>query len=202
MHLGGRMPEFDVNYAHLFRHMPVAQMVTRHRVLIDCSEAFARMFRFQRMDLLHRNVRILYPTQADFETSGERVKHTLAAQGQFMDTRVMRRAGGELFWVNVEGYTENRAHPYAEAFWVFRETRTRGTTPTPDPTRTLSNAIARGAMTERERDVAALLIQNLTAKEIGKVLGISNRTVETHRSRLLRKFNVTDTRTLIRKMLL
>ncbi len=196
------MSKPDLNYEYLFRNMPVAQMVTRHRVVVDCSEAFARMFQLPRSELLERNVRFLYPTQTDFEMSGERVKHILAAQGQFMDSRVMRRASGELFWVEVEGYTENREDPYAEAFWVFHEARTQESAQAPHRVLATPSGVARGAMTARERDVAALLIQNLTAKEIGKVLGISHRTVEIHRSRLLRKFNADNTRALIGNLLL
>ncbi|MFC3337430.1 PAS and helix-turn-helix domain-containing protein [Paracandidimonas soli] len=196
------MPKPDLNYEYLFQNMPVAQMVTRHRVIVDCSEAFARMFRLQRSELLQHNVRFLYPTQTDFEMSGERVQRILAAQGQFMDSRMMRRASGELFWVEVEGYTENRTDPYAEAFWVFHEARTQESAEAPSRVLATPSGVARGAMTARERDVAALLIQNLTAKEIGKALGISHRTVEIHRSRLLKKFNADNTRALIGNLLL
>ena len=38
----------------------------------------------------------------------------------------------------------------------------------------------------REREVAACLMDGLTSKEIGKQLGISHRTVEIHRARLMR----------------
>ena len=59
----------------------------------------------------------------------------------------------------------------------------------------------RQAPPRRERDVATLLIDSKTAKEIGKSLGISPRTVEIYRSRLLRKFNVPSTPELIEKLL-
>jgi two-component system, LuxR family, response regulator FixJ len=43
------------------------------------------------------------------------------------------------------------------------------------------------ALTQRERDVLALAIEGLPNKEIGRRLGISHRTVEVHRSRILLK---------------
>jgi two-component system response regulator FixJ len=42
-------------------------------------------------------------------------------------------------------------------------------------------------LTTREREVAAGLARGLTNKQIGRELGISHRTVEIHRARLMRK---------------
>ena len=43
------------------------------------------------------------------------------------------------------------------------------------------------SLTDRERDVVAGLLRGLTNKQIGRELGISHRTVEIHRARLMRK---------------
>ena len=56
-------------------------------------------------------------------------------------------------------------------------------------------------MTPRERDVAALFTQGRTAKEIGKELEISHRTVDIYRTRLLRKYGVSTTPDLVKKLL-
>jgi DNA-binding NarL/FixJ family response regulator len=45
-------------------------------------------------------------------------------------------------------------------------------------------------LTEREREVLALLARGLASKEIGAALDISTRTVETHRANLMRKLGV------------
>lgn len=52
-------------------------------------------------------------------------------------------------------------------------------------------------MTARERDIADLLLRKMTAKQIGRVLGISHRTVDVYRSRLLQKFKVRKTEELV-----
>ncbi|RZL90597.1 MAG: response regulator transcription factor [Variovorax sp.] len=54
------------------------------------------------------------------------------------------------------------------------------------------------ALTEREREVMQLAVQGLPSKVIAQRLGISHRTVELHRSRLLEKLGVTSMAELIR----
>lgn len=44
-------------------------------------------------------------------------------------------------------------------------------------------------LTEREREVVAGLVRGLTNKQIGQALGISHRTVEIHRARVMRKLH-------------
>ncbi|MGN6595425.1 response regulator transcription factor [Sphingopyxis terrae] len=44
-----------------------------------------------------------------------------------------------------------------------------------------------GDLTQREREVVAGLVRGLTNKQIGQELGISHRTVEIHRARVMRK---------------
>ncbi len=46
------------------------------------------------------------------------------------------------------------------------------------------------ALTDRERDVLALVLKGLSSKAIAKSLGISYRTVEVHRSHILEKLGV------------
>lgn len=46
-------------------------------------------------------------------------------------------------------------------------------------------------LSNRERDVVAGLVRGLTNKQTGLLLGISHRTVEIHRARLMRKLDTT-----------
>jgi len=193
-----------VDYGRAFAHMPAAMMITRQRIITDCNLAFASMFRATREQLVGQSVRVLYPNQVDFERFGKRVIPILAQHGRFTDSRLMKRLDDELFWVNVAGASEYRDDPYAEALWMFVEMASDDDVPVGRPKAKgvwQIDSQARSAMTRRERDVATLLIDSKTAKEIGKTLGISPRTVEIYRSRLLRKFNVPTTPELIEKLL-
>jgi DNA-binding CsgD family transcriptional regulator len=55
-------------------------------------------------------------------------------------------------------------------------------------------------LTAREREVATLLTEGRTSKQIGKSLGISPRTVDIYRARLLRKYGAATTAELVRKL--
>ncbi len=46
------------------------------------------------------------------------------------------------------------------------------------------------SLTERQRQIARLIVTGISSKEIGRELNISNRTVDAHRSSVLAKFNV------------
>jgi FixJ family two-component response regulator len=54
-------------------------------------------------------------------------------------------------------------------------------------------------LTAHERKVAAHLMQGLRSKQIGKTLSISHRTVEIHRTRLMRKYKAANAGDLVQK---
>ena len=60
-----------------------------------------------------------------------------------------------------------------------------------DPERT-------GPLTTREQDILLKLVEGLSNKEVARDLGISVRTVETHRRNIKRKLGITSTAGLIR----
>ena len=54
------------------------------------------------------------------------------------------------------------------------------------------------ALSEREQEVARRVACGLLSKEIADQLGLSTRTVEKHRARILAKLGLHDTPTLVR----
>jgi two-component system response regulator FixJ len=54
-------------------------------------------------------------------------------------------------------------------------------------------------LSEREKEVAGLIVEGLTNKEIGRVLSLSPRTVETHRANLFAKLQAESLAQLIRR---
>ncbi|SFH72199.1 PAS domain S-box-containing protein [Collimonas sp. OK307] len=181
----------EIDYRAAFYNAPVGQAIGRSRVIVDCNNAFAEMFGGKREDMIGNSFQSLYPTQADFEKTGERIAPFLREKGRYADDRVMKKLTGELFWVHVSGFAINRDDPYQETLWAFTNLSKE---------RDVVNA-QHASMTPRERDVAALLIEGRTGKEIGKALGISPRTVDIYRTRLLRKYNVSSTVDLVKQLL-
>jgi DNA-binding NarL/FixJ family response regulator len=53
-------------------------------------------------------------------------------------------------------------------------------------------------LTSRERQVLQLVAEGNTTKEIAQVLGMSTKTAETHRSRIMEKLAIHDTAGLVR----
>ena len=53
-------------------------------------------------------------------------------------------------------------------------------------------------LTSREREILQLISEGNTAKQVASILGLSSKTVETHRSNLSRKLKIHDVTSLVR----
>ncbi|MDR5826158.1 PAS domain-containing protein [Caballeronia sp. LZ043] len=160
-----------IDYQRVFEDVPVALMVTRQRAISACNRQFMDMFRATGEALIGQSVRVLYPNEEAFKRFGARVIPALRKFGRITEPRAMQRLDGQLFWVNVTGVSEHRDDPYREALWFFSEMGVAASLSGGASSAHKLIAAAKNAMTKRERDVAALLIQNQTAKEIGIALG-------------------------------
>ncbi len=56
-------------------------------------------------------------------------------------------------------------------------------------------------VSKREKEIIALLSQGKASKQISDILGITKNTVDNHRQRLLKKFDVTSSAELVMKAL-
>jgi PAS domain S-box-containing protein len=175
------------DYRTAFEFAPIGLVLSRHRLMIDCNRAALAMFRAEREQLIGQSFRVLYPTQGEYERTGERIIASLDTNGRYADERVMRRVDGELFWCHVWGHALDTADPHAAGIWSFEDLSSR---------RSLKLEF-----TPREREIAALLIEGLTSKMVGKRLNISPRTVDVYRARLMRKVGASTTAELVHKLL-
>jgi len=175
------------DYRTAFEYAPIGLVLSRHRLMIDCNRAALAMFRAEREQLIGQSFRVLYPTQAEYERTGERIIASLDIEGRYADERVMRRVDGELFWCHVWGHALDTADPYAAGIWSFEDLS--------------SKRSLKLEFTPREREIAALLIEGLTSKMVGKRLNISPRTVDVYRARLMRKVGASTTAELVHKLL-
>jgi PAS domain S-box-containing protein len=176
----------DFDYRTAFELAPIGLVLSRRRVMVDCNRAALAMFRAERGQLVGQYFRLLYPTQGEYERTGERIVARLDADGRYADERVMRRIDGELFWCHVGGRALDAGDPHAACIWSFDDLSSQ---------RSLTLDF-----TAREREIAALLMEGLTSKLIGKRLSISPRTVDVYRARLMRKAGAATTAELVRKL--
>jgi PAS domain S-box-containing protein len=181
----------DIDYRLAFELAPLGMALSRRRVMVDCNQALCDMFGTTREQLLGQSFQLLYPSVAEYERTGARIEPILGRNGTYADDRVMKRVDGrfkgETFWCHVTGRALQRESPHEAGIWSFEDLSSR--------------RAVRAELTPREREVAALLMDGLTSKQIGKVLAISHRTVEIHRARLMRKYQASSSVDLVHKLI-
>jgi PAS domain S-box-containing protein len=178
----------ETDYRIAFDLAPIGLVISRNRLMVDCNQQLLDMFGATRAQLVGQSFEVLYPTHAEFERTGARIVASLNTRGWYADERVMKRQrGGELFWCHVSGRALNPKQPHAAGIWSFEDLSAR---------RQL-----KADLTPREREIAALLIEGLTSKQIGKRLTISPRTVDVYRARLMKKYQAATTPLLVQKLL-
>ncbi|WP_077038083.1 LuxR C-terminal-related transcriptional regulator [Pelomonas sp. KK5] len=178
----------SIDHRTAFEMAPIGLVISAQRLIVDCNRQVLAMFGAQREQLIGQSFEVMYPSPAEFERTGARIVAALDAQGYYADDRVMRRLGsGEHFWCHVAGRALDPGDPHAEGIWSFEDLSAR---------RQLT-----ADLTPREREIAALLIEGLTSKLIGRRLAISPRTVDVYRARLMKKYAAGSTPELIHRLL-
>jgi PAS domain S-box-containing protein len=177
----------SLDYRTAFALAPVGLVLSRHRLMIDCNEQMLAMFNATRDQVVGQSFECLYPTPAEFERTGARIVAQLDRRGRYADDRVMRRLDGTLFWCHVSGRALDPAQPHAAGIWAFEDLSAKRVLEVP--------------FTPREREIAALLVEGLTSKLIGRRLGISPRTVDVYRARLMRKHGAATTAELVHRLM-
>ena len=168
-----------------FEHAPIGLAVLENRIIRRCNRQFAETFGQSCEALQQSPMAALYPSLDEFESIGARGLAAMKQTGSYSDERIMRRADGELFWCRVRGHSLTPEAPFARGIWSFAD---------------LSQERPVVGLTPRERDVAILTCRGLTSKEIGRDLGLSYRTIEVYRARLLEKFAARKLPELVAKL--
>ncbi len=168
-----------------FDHAPVGLAVLEHRIIRHCNRQFAAMFGDAPEDYVGEPLAHYYPSIEDYRRIGERGLRVMQVTGYYHDERVMKRRDGSLFWCRVRGQSLTPETPFARGVWSFAD---------------LSKERPITSLTQREREVAILTCRGMTSKEIGLELGLSYRTVEIYRARLLEKFQARKLAELVAKL--
>lgn len=175
-----------IDYENIFLLSPMGMVVTQNRTIHAANEAVAKMFGYSRGDLIGKSLLVLYPTPDEFERTGARIVPIMNAKGKYSDERIMKRANNELFWVHVIGRSLVTNDPHAAGIWTFEDLSAKRP--------------VTAELTPREREIAALLVEGKTSKLIARQIGLSPRTVEMHRAKLMRKFSAATSSELVHRL--
>jgi len=176
----------DLDLLLVFDLAPVGLCVLRRRVIQRCNDAFASMFGYAPDEMASQSVSRLYPSLQEFEGIGERGMHVMRECGRYADERLMKHRDGHLFWCHVAGRSLERSDPFACSVWMFEDISARRPVTT--------------ALTAREREIAQLLVQGKTSKQIARSLDVSPRTIDAHRLRLMRKLKVSTPTEMVSRL--
>lgn len=185
------MQDLNLNMAELtsmgFMNAPAGMVVLSYRRIIAANSEIERIFGWSREDLEAQSMRVLYPSNVDFEKIGTRWQRWLREKDSYEDERFMQRRDGEIIWVRARGRTLTPDDPFRLTVWTLEHLQDRPP--------------AAAALTFREREVARGIVNGFTSKEIGLAMGISPRTVEVHRRSIKQKLGVHRPAELAAKLL-
>ena len=140
-----------------------------------------------------RAARLLGAAQAVWRTSGAKVDETTAySVFDQRSTDALRAAGSGVFETTSfeQAFAEGASYSFDQAVALaLGEDDDADAPPTASPA---PRAGAAGGLTRREREVAGLLAEGLSNKDIAGRLVISQRTVETHVDHVLGKLGLTS----------
>lgn len=169
-----------------FELAPVGLCVSRDRTIRRCNSAFGAMFGYEPASLVGRSLECLYPSRGEFEHIGAQGLAEMRKTGRYSDERIMRHRSGRLFWCHVAGRSMHLEQPFACAVWMFEDISSRRPVAV--------------ALTEREREIARQLAAGRSTKEIARALGVSPRTIDGHRARMLRKVDARSASEMISRL--
>ncbi|MCD7059723.1 PAS domain S-box protein [Pelagibacterium xiamenense] len=164
--------------------MPVPMVFATHRIIREVNPAFAALFGYEAEELAGQSFNILYPRLADFVMVGDLWRANFSGGRSYTDERIMRRRDGSEFWCHVRGRSMIEADPFSEAIYCF-DAMTRPVLE------------AHYALTDRQRQILSLISQGKTSAVIAGELGLSRRSIDTHRLRLMRMLGVSNTAEMV-----
>ena len=177
-------PDGDVAPRFSLSEVPVPMVYATHRIIRDCNTLFAALFGAAREDIVGQSFARLYPEIDDFVRTGKMWQTNLSGGRVYYDERIMMGVDGRRFWCRVNGRSRNLEAPFAEALYCF------------EPMQRLLTSAAH-VLTDRQRQVLTLVAQGKTNSVIATETGLSRRTIEAHRARLMRALGVANSAELV-----
>lgn len=175
----------DILAALAFEASPVATIYTERRVIRKANSAFAEMFELPLDEIAGLAMDLFYPSVEDSERVAGNADGPLRENGHHSDERTMQRQSGALFWCSVMGRALNPDDPFERSVWCFQD---------------ISQQWNISELRPRDREVAILVCEGRTAKEIARLLNLSPRTVEAYLARIKNKLAVRNVAELVSRI--
>jgi DNA-binding CsgD family transcriptional regulator len=167
----------------IFENAPVGLIFCENRIIQRCNQYFADMFAGDRKHFENASLCEIYPSKDEFQVIGNKILKVMSQTHVYDDERIMRRLNKNLFWCRVRGHSLIADDPFAKTVWSFSD---------------LSHERPMVELTRRERQVAMLLCEGRTTKQIADSLCLSPRTVDVYRANLLDKYGSKNIVELVR----
>jgi len=178
-------PEMPALDALAFDMAPLGICLTEARIIRACNTTFATMTGHDRATLPGQSFRIFYNNEKAFHAIRDIGLDPLRQGDTFSDERLLRHASGRSILVRFRARTLTPDTPLDRLVMTFAP---------------LTEDTTDRRLTPRERTVVAGLTRGRTSKEIARDLGLSPRTVEDVRARLLRRFGVRNATELLARL--
>ncbi|MBI5920795.1 MAG: PAS domain S-box protein [Betaproteobacteria bacterium] len=115
------LKEALAEHALMFDNAIVGIGMVHERVIIRCNRRFEEIFGYGPGELNNQNVRILYPSDEEYERRGNIGYEHMRTHGSYSDERVMRRKSGETFWCNADLKPLDPDNPRRRAVVIFQD---------------------------------------------------------------------------------
>ncbi|EFO34152.1 LuxR family transcriptional regulator [Roseibium sp. TrichSKD4] len=168
-----------------FEEAPIGIVLAENRHIQTCNARFAALSGYPREDLIGQSFRIFYASDEEFERVRDIGLEVIRETGQYTDQRLLQRKDGTHIWCRFRARSLVADEPLKRVVMSFAQ---------------VFDLPGNVTLTPRQKDVLAGLRRGLTSKEIARELGLSPRTVEDVRARLLKLLSAHNTAELLAKV--
>lgn len=168
-----------------FDAAPVGIVLAERRVIRACNETIAHLTGCAAADLVGQSFRMLYGSEDEFRQVRDIGLGALMRAQSYADERLLRRRDGHSLWCRFRARSLTPAAPLDRVVMTFAQIAEKG---------------AAVSLTNRERQVLGLMSRRLTSRQIALELGLSRRTVDDVRGRLIRRFHLRKASDLLQQM--
>jgi PAS domain S-box-containing protein len=176
----------DARLATAFEHSPLGMCVTEGEVIVLGNRELAWMMGCEPEQLAGATLSQFHPSPQEYQRIEQAAQAELRGSGCHAGERILRRRDGGLFWCQVVVRAVDRGDPRRQAVWSFYDL-------------SALRPVVRH-LTGREREIAARLVTGGTSKQIAQLVGISPRTVEGYRGRLMKKLGASNQGQLVARL--